>query len=352
MEKNMLKMILNLARWDMIKLRRRWMPWVFLTFIVLNSQLWLWDTYGRYRNVDVGRVEIRTGSSNAEDVYPKIDISCLDIREGTVQSRLSGVQGEYRKVASQEIESLKERCPQILENYDLALQFFHNDAILPGSLSFGRVTLTVLGCLFVMVLAAMTMGFEYTWGTARQMLAKGCGRSTFLVVKILSIMTVIAIGYLVVMLGTGASSLVISYALTDTEISSDPVQWLKVGIYFLQTMYAMLPYVMLGMFFAILTTSASSGIAISVVFFLVDVTLRQVIAGILGPDAARILISVSVSMWMGDADLPELNDPSSIYNYLMFYMSASLPILAYIVVFGGASLWLFHRRDMSPSKSN
>ena len=84
--------ILNLARWDMIKLRRRWMPWVFLTFIVLNSQLWLWDTYGTYRNVDVGRVEIRMGPSNAEGGYPKLDISCLDVREGTVESMLSGVQ--------------------------------------------------------------------------------------------------------------------------------------------------------------------------------------------------------------------------------------------------------------------
>ena len=351
MGQNMLK-ILNLARWDIIKLRRRWMPWVFLAFIVLNSQLWLWDSYGRYQNVDVGRVEIRTGPSNADGAYPKIDISCLDVREGTVESRLSSVRGEYRQVALQEIESLKERCPDILENYDLALQVFHNDAILPGSLSFGRVTMTVLGCLFVMVLAAMTMGYEYTWGTARQVLAKGCGRGTFLAAKIVSLMTVVAICYLVIMLGSGISSLVISYALTDTGISTDPVQWLKVGVYFFQTMYAMLPYVMLGMFFAILTTSASSGITISVVFFLIDVILRQVIAGSLGPDAARFLISVSVSMWMGNTDLPELSDLSAIYNYLRVFISVFLPILAYIVVFGGASLWLFHRRDMRPSKGS
>lgn len=349
---NMIRKILNLARWDVIELRRRWMPWVFLAFIVLNSQLWLWDTYGRYRNVDIGRVEIRTGSTDAEGGYPKLDISCLDVREGMVESRLSGVQGEYRQVALQEIESLKERCPDILENYDLTLQVFHHDAILPSSLSFGRVTLAVLGYLFVMVLAAMAMGNEYTWGTARQVLAKGCGRGTFLAAKVLSLMAVVAIGYLVVMLGTGTSSLVISYALTDTGISTDPVQWLKVGVYFFQTMYAMLPYVMLGMFFAILTTSASSGIVISVVFFLIEVILKQVIAGSLGPDAARILISVNVSMWLGNADLPEFNDPSEIYNYLMFIMSAFLPILAYIVVFGGASLWLFHRRDVRPSKGS
>ncbi len=347
----MMRQILNLARWDVIKLRRRWMPWVFLAFIVLNSQLWLWDTYGSYRNVDVGRIEIRAGSPDAEGGYPKIDISCLDVREGVVESRLSSVQGEYRQVALQEIESLKERCPDILKNYDSTLQIFHDDAILPGSLSFGRVTLAVLGNVFVMVLAALAMGVEYTWGTAWQVLSKGCGRGTFLAAKILSLMTVVAAGYLVVMLGTGTSSLVISYAMTDTGISTDPVQWLKVGIYFLQTMYAMLPYVMLGMFFAILTTSASSGIVISVVFFLIEVILRQVIGANLGPDAARILISVNVSMWLGGPDLPEFNDPSAIYNYLMFYTSASLPILAYIVVFGGASLWLFHRRDMRPSKS-
>ena len=346
----MIRQILNLARWDVIKLRRRWMPWVFLVFIVLNSQLWLWDTYGSYRNVDVGRIEIRTGSSDAVGGYPKIDISCLDVREGVVESRLLGIQGEYRQVALQEIDSLKEQCPDILENYDSSLKNFHDAAILPGSLSFGRVALGVLGILFVMVLAAMAMGVEYTWGTARQVLAKGCGRGKFLVAKILSLMAVIAIGYLVVMLGTGISSLVISYALTDTGISTDTVLWLKAGISFFKTMYAMLPYIMLGMFFAILTSSASSGTVISVVFFLIEVILRQVIGASLGPDAARILISVNVSMWLHNLDLPEFNDPSAVYNYLRFYMSAFLPILAYIVAFGGASLWLFQRRDMRPSK--
>ncbi len=348
----MIRKTLNLARWDVIKLRRRWMPWVFLAFIVLNSQLWLWDTYGSYMNVDIGHVEIRTGPQDAKGGYPKIDLTCLDVREGSVETKLSGVQGEYRQVALQEVESLKERCPDILENYDQALQIFHNDAILPGSLSFGRVTLAVLGCLFVMVLAAMAMGNEYTWGTARQVLAKGCGRGTFIAAKILSLMALVAICYLVVMLGTGTSSLVISYALTDTGVSTDPVQWFKVGFYFIQTMYAMLPYVMLGIFFAILTTSASSGIVISIVYFLIEVILRQVLAGTLGPDAARMLLSVNVAMWLGNPDLPEFNDPSAVYNYLRGSMASFFSILAYIVVFGAASLWLFHRRDVRPSKSS
>ena len=348
----MIRKTLNLARWDVIKLRRRWMPWVFLAFIVLNSQLWLWDTYGSYRNVDIGHVKIRTGPQDAEGGYPNIDLTCLDVREGSVETKLSGVQGEYRQVALQEVESLKERCPDILENYDQALQTFHNDAILPGSLSFGRVTLAVLGCLFVMVLAAMATGNEYSWGTARQVLAMGCGRGTFIAAKILSLMALVAICYLVVMLGTGTSSLVISNALTDTGVSTDPVQWFMVGFYFIQTMYAMLPYVMLGMFFAILTTSASSGIVISIVYFLIEVISRQVLAGTLGPDAARMLLSVNVAMWLGNADLPEFNDPSAIYNYLRGYIASFFSILAYIVVFGAASLWLFHRRDVRPSKSS
>lgn len=348
----MMRKILNLARWDVIKLRRRWMPWMFLAFIVLNSQLWLWDTYSKYRNVDVGRIEIRTGSPDAESGYSTIYISCLDVREGVVESRLLGVQGEYRQVALREIDSLKERCPDILKNYDSTLQVFHNDAILPSSLSFGRVTLGVLGNLFVMVLAAMAVGVEYTWGTARQVLAKGCGREEFLVSKILALMTVIAIGYLIVMLGTGMSSLVISYALTDIGISTDTVLWLKAGISFFKTMYAMIPYIMLGMFFAILTSSASSGVVIAVVFFLIEVILRPVIGASLGLDAVRILISFNVGQWLQNLDLPGFNDPSAVYNYFRFYMSAFLPILAYVVAFGGASLWLFRRRDMRPSKGS
>ena len=345
----MIRQTLNLARWEMIKLRRRWMPWVFLMFIVLVSQLRLLSEYLMYNNIDIGRIEVQTAPPDEEGNNPTIGISCLDIRDGVVESKLSMMQSEYRQTASKEIESLRERCPGMLAMYDLVRNNFLDNAMLPNSLSFGLSIFGTLGYIFVMVLAAMAMGVEYTWGTARQVLAKGCGRGQFLAAKALSLMAVVGIGHLVVMLFMGIISLIISYTMTDTGVATNAVQWFRAGADVIKSMYAMLPFVIMGMFFAILTSSSSSGIVISVVFFLCEVILKGVLGTFLGPDAARILISVNIPLWMASLDFPALDDPSAIYAYMRNFLSTFLPILAYIVVFGSSSLWLFHRRDLRPS---
>ena len=345
----MIRQILNLARWDVIKLRRRWMPWVFLAFIVLSSQLRLLAEYQMFSNADPGRIEVQAGPGDEEGEYPTIGISCLDIQDGAVESRLAGIESEYRNKALQEIESLRERCPGTLAMYDTARKIFLNNAALPGSLSFSISMFGTMGYVFVMILAAMAMGVEYTWGTARQVLAKGCSRGRFLAAKTLALMAVVGIGHLVVILAMGISSLVISYTMADTGISTDAIQWFKAGADGFKSMYMMLPYIILGMFFAILTSSASSGIVISVVFFTGESILRWIIGSYLGPDAARILISVNTPLWMASLDFPALDDPSAIYNYIRDFLSTFLPILAYIIVFGSTSLWLFHRRDLRPS---
>ena len=136
-----------------------------------------------------------------------------------------------------------------------------------------------------MILAAMAMGVEYAWvqqGSA----GKGVRPRRFLVVKTLSLMAVVGIGHLVVILAMGISSLIISYTLTDTGVATNAVQWFRTGADVIKSMYAMLPFVIMGMFFAILTSSPSSGIVISVLFFLCEVILKGVLGTFLGPDAA------------------------------------------------------------------
>ncbi|MCY3713851.1 MAG: ABC transporter permease [Gemmatimonadetes bacterium] len=345
----MIRQTLRMARWEVIKLRRRWMPWVFLAFIVLSSQLRLLTEYQMYSNADPGRIAVQAGPANEEGEHSTISISCLDIRDGLVESRLSGIPTEFRQAALQEVESLRDRCPALLGMYDFARTNFLNNATLPGSLSYGINMFGTLGYLFVMILAAMAIGVEYTWGTARQVLAKGCGRGRFLAAKVLGLLAVVGIGHLAVILFMGISSLIITYTMAGTGISTDVMQWLRPGADVVKSMYMMLPYIILGTFFAVLTSSASSGIVISVVFYISESILRWIIGSYLGPDAARILISVNTPLWMASLEFPALNNLSEIYNYLRDFLSTFLPILAYIVVFWGGSFWLFKRRDLKPS---
>lgn len=344
-----MRQIMRLAKWDVIKLRRRRLPWVFLVLILMVALLQLWSTYEWYNGVDIGMTDVPSGPQSTEGEHPTISVSCLDIRDGLVESRLSGIQPEYRQAALREVESLRDRCPEVLVKYDLLRMNFYGAAILPGSLTFGVKVFSDLGYLFVMILAAMSMGVEYTWGTARQVIAKGCGRGRFLMAKALSLMAVTGIGHLVVLGVFGVISLAISFALTDAEIANDATRWLMAGVYVFKSMYLMLPYIALGMFFAILTSSASSGIVVSVVFYITEAMLSGILGMYLGPDWARFLISGNASLWMADSDLPALNNPTAIYDYIGNFLSTFMPILAYIVVFGCASLWLFQRRDLRPS---
>lgn len=302
-----------------------------------------------YSNADPGRITVQAGPGNEEGEHPTIIISCLDIRDGMVESRLSGISTEYRQAAQQEVASLRDRCPELLGMYDIARKNFLNNATLPGSLSLSIDMFGTLGYVFVMLLAAMAMGVEYTWGTARQVLARGCGRGRFLAAKILALLAVVGIGHLVVILVTGISSLIISYTMADAGLTTGAIQWLRPGADVFKSMYMMLPYIILGTFFAILTSSASSGIVTSVVFYISESILRWIIGSYLGPDVARILISVNTPLWMASLDFPSLDSLSEIYNYIRDFLSAFLPILAYIVVFWGASFWLFKRRDLKPS---
>ncbi len=346
----MIKQVLRLTSWDVSKLRRRWPPWILLVFIVLLSQLNLWESYFAYQHAETGRVRVSTGLKAADGKQPAISISCLDIRDGKVESKLMGLKGEFREVALQEVETLRERCPDILKKYEWEQTRFNEKAIIPNSLSSSLTIFAELRYVFIMILAALTTGEEYSWGTVRQVLARGCGRRRFLAIKVLSLMAVTAFGHMVILSVVGISSIVISISLTDTGIVTDAASWVKVAVSYCKSIYAMLPYVILGMFFSVVTSSASSGIVLAILFFIGELLLRWITFLNVGSDAARFFISASTTEWMKVLELPAFDNLSAVSAFLNFHLYSFLVILAYIIGFGGTASWLFHRRDMHSSR--
>ena len=41
----MMIQVLRLTRWELFKLRKRWMPWILLGIVVVITQLILWVNY-------------------------------------------------------------------------------------------------------------------------------------------------------------------------------------------------------------------------------------------------------------------------------------------------------------------
>ncbi len=345
----MIKHVLRVTRWELSKLRRRRMTWISLAFIVLVSQHALWDSYIQYRHAGIGRVDIPVGPEAADGNQPTISISCLDIRDGEVESRLTGLETEHRGPVLKEIETLKKRCPEILRKYELVRARFNENAIVPNCLSNSMVVFSWVGYVFVMILAALSMGEEYSWGTARQILARGCGRGRFLAIKFVSLTAATAFGHMVVLTVAGIGSIVLSITLTDTGIVTDAVPWFKVLISFCKSIYAMLPFIMLGIFFAVLFYSASSGVVFVILFFLVELFLRWIVFLNAGHDAAGFFLSASTTEWMKALEFPAFDSPSAVTAFLEFYLDPFLVILTYLVGFAGTTFWLFQRRDLQSS---
>ena len=77
--------ILRMTRWELFKLRKRWMPWVLLAIAVGISQLFLWGFFIAYQNDDIiSESYIGYSVENEDGEHEFLEFSCeaiLDDRE-------------------------------------------------------------------------------------------------------------------------------------------------------------------------------------------------------------------------------------------------------------------------------
>ena len=121
-----------------------------------------------------------------------------------------------------------------------------------------------------MILASSTMGIEYGLGTLRTTLAKGIGRSQFIVSKALLLGLLSAAALLVVSISIAVSSTIAALTLGDAAVAADPGAWPDVAIVYGKTIYGLIPYIALAMFFAVLTSSSGVSIAIVLGYYFAE----------------------------------------------------------------------------------
>lgn len=277
----MITHVLRMTAGEWYKVRRRWLPWILLAVLLLISQAFLWGFYAAYHLSEV---------------------------------------------------------PDAGQ-----LEYF----TLPSSIGAGIEVLfgTRFAVLIIMVLAASSLGTEYGWGTLRTALTKGVGRWQILSSKIAlgvllggaGLVVMAAVIFLASIIGVALSAEVSTPLLGPSESWPDAVATLA------KSVYALVPYVVLGTFFVVLTQSTAQGVTLSVVFFVVEgLTLPPLLAlsdRLEGLNAA--LLIQNVDYWL-EQPVEGGTSPDALQAFLV--------ILAYTVILTAATLRLFLRRDIGGAR--
>ena len=345
--------VLRLTRWELFKLRRRWMPWILLFIGLAVVQATLWGFYSAYHNIDDPSAGGYPGRPGAESI---VTITCADIMDGTADARVERVSDDFREHARERVEQrrLNEQCPRSLEELAERRWRHREYFILPGGLSNSLGVAHSIGVILIMILGASAMGVEYGWGTLRTLLAKGVGRWQFLVAKGLSVILLSGVGLLIASLSVVVGSLIAALALDDGGGLADAGEWSTVGVMFGKAAYGLAPYAILALFVTVLTSSSSMGIAISLAYYFVELLLVQIMSGLFewSSNISDFLLGPNIIAWLTEPGVVTTGGNTALANIsdLPGTVHAFVALLAYMAVLGGAALWLILRKDIAGAR--
>ena len=317
--------VLRLTRWELFKLRKRWMPWIILGIVILIAQVALWGAYIAYRTTDIGEALKITsfGGRTAADVW------------------------ECR-----EIEHPRDVCEDQERGERLYRSFERPQFILPLSLANSLGFAQIFGVILVPILAASAMGAEYGWGTLRATLMRRPSRWRLLLAKFCAVMLLVVAGLLILSLTSVMSSLIVAWlSLSDGFGFADSGKWAAVWLVFGKAIYSLVPYVLLALLFTVLTSSAAFGTALVLGYYFIELLAAGALFDWFG-HISDFLLGPSIAGWMegtgaqspGGVVLIPLSDlPGSLDAFLI--------LLAYIVILGAATIWLFQQKEIGGSKS-
>jgi len=344
----MIRRILRLTRWELFKLRRLSMPWILLGVLVILNQLWFWVSYVMYDPATVDQYVVVSVPANAGEEESAIRISCDDIEDGTVDSLLTDVPDEFREQARQEVESLRERCPENRDQIAAERQRLVNHFILPGSLANGLKSVKDPVLVLVIILATSVFGREYTLGTFRSVMTRGVRRWEFLGAKALSIALTSGAGLLIVSLVVVVTSLAATLLTGEDVISPDAGQWSSSAVMFVKVICMLLPYIAVSLFFTVLTSSGTSGVSITLVHFFFELISVNPLIALFSPNVGSYMLAPNVmQVSQFDLVLPASEGASVFASFFDMYLNPLLVMFAYTVVAAAAAAWLVLRRDVT-----
>ena len=205
-----------------------------------------------------------------------------------------------------------------------------------------------IGALLLVILVASAVGNEYGWGTIRQVLTRKGVRYQYILAKVAAYIIYAIIGVVIAVI-IGFLFSMITTSLIDGGIDWSFMTASFVGDMFKNygwTLYAIIPYILLAVTFAVLGRSAMVGVGASLGYWFIEQIAVGIFSGaggnwakiphyLIGPNSESLLPGVAMS----GPFAPSGDAPSTLW--------AVMAVLIYSVALLGISLWLFKKRDIT-----
>lgn len=286
--------MLRLLRSEIYRLRRRWMPWVLLLFMIA---------------VGVGFYVL---------IYVSAQAQISAVRDGTLPSQ-----------------------PGQLEAMQEALRELRPDRVQ----SFGVGIVSGIGSVMLIVLAASHLGTEFSWGTLRTLLAHGAGRGQFVASKALSLALFSFVFMVVGVVAAIAGSYLVTTLANESRGGLDLAAVIDRAA---RGYYVFLPYMALTALIALWARSAGAGIAAGLVVYFTESLIAQLLVQF-NRDFANIVnygLSRNASALTRVAVTTSVSpDPS--FATLPDQTQAAIVLGIYTALFIGLAYWRLRTRDIT-----
>ena len=353
--------ILRLSLWEWFKLRRRWMPWILLAMLALFPQIGVVSSYFIYRgdisaSVFEGESIHTVGAMNAEgNRVVEVSFTCEELQNGSIPQSVFTLSQEDQELIMEHVEGYRDACEQgdVGDDSGLLESESRNFFVMPASISNGLGAAAFMGIVLTMVLAASVMGTEYAWGTLRTSLVSGVARRKFLASKVVTLLAVAVGGLLVTGLFLALTSLLFTFLIRHVGGEWTEGEWGTVLIVFGKTFYGIVPYLMLAVFFAVLTSSTGIGIALAMGYYMIEGITVGILSGLFDwfEPVANFLLGPNVAAWMSHDDVIQVTigikadgDLGAVHYFLV--------ILAYTAALGAVAFWRFEQKDVAGAKGD
>ena len=233
--------------------------------------------------------------------------------------------------------------------------FFLDALLLPNGVGLGLTFGNTVLLAAIVIWTASALGSEYSWGTFRAVLVKGTGRWQFLA-SIFVLMAATGVAWLLVMcVGVGISGLIVGVIEGDGGVATSG-EWSTMFVQLGKSALAFIPYIAAAMFFTVLTTSANTATAITLVYtFLFE---RAVVPIVLVTTdtfdkAADFVLGRAVDAWLANEVGDGGQSPSLTLgevDALAGNIHGLAVMLVYTAVLLAAAMWLFQRKDIGGAK--
>ena len=203
------------------------------------------------------------------------------------------------------------------------------------------------------ILAAAVTGGEYGWGTLRPVLSMGPGRWPFLTSKVAVVLLATAGVLLILSVALAISSFIAEIVLTHPESAgSGAISWLGVLALYARMVYGSLVFIVVALFFVVLTGSNGFGMSLSMGYYIADAYVVPPILG--GFDwagwAFAFMSGTNLTAWTTTDALSFTDADTITIGGISDMAHGFILITIYIAVLGAAAIALFLRRDIAGAK--